>query len=66
MARVFVDGRAVEAAIAVRQAVQADGHEVEFVESVRELDGRLGGAAEVALVLTGPPGESRAAAMRGR
>ncbi|MYA32675.1 MAG: sigma-54-dependent Fis family transcriptional regulator [Gemmatimonadales bacterium] len=65
MARVFVDGRAVEAAIAVRQAVQADGHEVEFVESVRELEGRLGGAAEVALVLTGPPGESRAAAMRG-
>ncbi|WP_419938477.1 sigma-54 interaction domain-containing protein [Candidatus Palauibacter sp.] len=65
MARVFVDGRAVEAAIAVRQAAQADGHEVEFVESVRELDGRLGGAAEVALVLTGPPDESRAAAMRG-
>ena len=65
MARVFVDGRAVEAAIAVRQAVQADGHEVEFVESVRELEGRLGGAAEVALVLTGPPDESRAAAMRG-
>jgi len=65
MARVFVDGRAVEAAIAVRQAVQADGHEVEFVESVRELEGRLGGAAEVALILTGPPDESRAAAMRG-
>lgn len=65
MARVFVDGRAVEAAIAVRQAAQADGHEVEFVESVRELEGRLGGAAEVALVLTGPPDESRAAAMRG-
>ena len=65
MARVFVDGRAVEVAIAVRQAAQADGHEVEFVESVRELDGRLGGAAEVALVLTGPPDESRAAAMRG-
>ncbi|WP_419858052.1 sigma-54 interaction domain-containing protein [Candidatus Palauibacter irciniicola] len=65
MARVFVDGRAVESAIAVRQAVQADGHEVEFVESVRELEGRLGGAADVALVLTGPPGESRAAAMRG-
>ena len=65
MARVFVDGRAVEAAIAVRQAAQADGHEVEFVESVRELEGRLGGAAEVALVLTGPPDEARAAAMRG-
>ncbi|MYC18812.1 MAG: sigma-54-dependent Fis family transcriptional regulator [Gemmatimonadales bacterium] len=65
MARVFVDGRAVESAIAVRQAVQADGHEVEFVESVRELEGRLGGAADVALVLTGPLGESRAAAMRG-
>ncbi|MDE2663165.1 MAG: sigma-54 dependent transcriptional regulator [Gemmatimonadota bacterium] len=65
MAGVFVDGRAVEAAIAVRQAAQADGHEVEFVESVRELEGRLGGAAEVALILTGPPGESRAAAMRG-
>ena len=65
MARVFVDGRAVETAIAVRQAAQADGHEVEFVESVRELEGRLGGAAEVALVLTGPPDESRAAAMRG-
>ena len=65
MARVFVDGRAVEAAIAVRRAVQADGPEVEFVESVRELEGRLDGAAEVALVLTGPPDESRAAAMRG-
>ncbi len=65
MARVFVDGRAVEVAIAVRQAVEADGHEVELVESVRELEGRLGGAADVALVLTGPPDESRAAAMRG-
>ncbi|WP_420633628.1 sigma 54-interacting transcriptional regulator [Candidatus Palauibacter sp.] len=65
MARVFVDGRAVEDAIAVRAAVQADGHEVELVESVREIEGRLGGAADVALILTSAPDERRAAAMRG-
>ena len=65
MARVFVDGRAVEDAIAVRAAIEADGHEVELVESAAEIDGRLGGAEQVALVLTGAPDERRAAAMRG-
>ena len=65
MARVFVDGRAVEDAIAVRAAVEADGHEVELVESAREIEGRSGGADEVALVLTCAPDEARAAAMRG-
>ena len=65
MARVFVDGRAVEDAIAVRGAIEADGHEVELVESAAEIEGRLGGAEQVALVLTGAPDERRAAAMRG-
>ena len=65
MARVFVDGRALEEALAVRAAIEADGHEVELVESVREIEGRLGGAADVALVLTCAPDEPRAAAMRG-
>ena len=65
MARVFVDGRAVEHAIALRTAIEADGHEVELVESAQEVEARLGGADEMALVLTCPPGERRAAAMRG-
>ena len=65
MARVFVDGRAFEEAIAVRAAIEADGHEVELVESVGEIEGRLGGREDVALILTAPPDERRAAAMRG-
>ncbi|MCG8466963.1 MAG: sigma-54 dependent transcriptional regulator [Gemmatimonadetes bacterium] len=65
MARVFVDGRNLETAIGVREAVQADGHEVELVESARDIEGRLGRAEETALVLTGSPDEPVATAMRG-
>lgn len=64
MARVFVDARSVETAIAIREAIQADGHEVELVEAARQIEGRLGGAGEDALVLTAPPDESVSATMR--
>ena len=64
MARVFVDARSVETAIAIREAIQPDGHEVELVEAARQIEGRLGGAGEDALVLTAPPDESVSATMR--
>jgi DNA-binding NtrC family response regulator len=64
MARVFVDGRSVETAIAIREAIQPDGHEVELVEAARQIEGRLGGAGEDALVLTAPPDESVSVTMR--
>ncbi len=64
MARVFVDGRAIEMAIAVREAILPDGHEVELVESAREIEGRLGGAGDVALLLTAAPDDRVSAGMR--
>ena len=64
MARVFVDARSVETAIAIREAIQPDGHEVELVEAARQIEGRLGGAGEDALVLTAPPDESVSVTMR--
>lgn len=65
MARVFVDARAVETAIGVREAILPDGHEVELVESAREIEGRLSGSGDVALVLTSAPDDAVSAAMRG-
>ncbi|MDX1578822.1 MAG: sigma-54 dependent transcriptional regulator [Gemmatimonadota bacterium] len=65
MARVIVDGRAREVALDVREALRPDEHEVDFVESAREVEGRLGGSEDVALILTAPPEESVSAALRG-
>ncbi len=65
MARVFIDSRDLETAIGVREAIRPDGHEVELVESGRDLQGRLDGPEEVALFLTGPPDDAVSASMRG-
>jgi DNA-binding NtrC family response regulator len=65
VARVFIDTGELEAAIAVREAVEADGHEAEMVETARELESRRReGEEEVALVLTSAPEEDRAVRMR--
>ncbi len=64
MARVFVDGRAVESAVPIREALLSDEHEVIFVETTREVEGRLGGAEDVALILTAPPDERLSTALR--
>ncbi len=64
MARVFIDSRNVETAVPVREAVAADGHDAILVESAGELEGRLGGLEEVALILTGDPGDPASSAMR--
>jgi len=67
VARVFIDTGELETAVAVREAVQADGHEIEMIESARELDHRRReGEEEIALVLTSAPGGERAGAMRRR
>ena len=65
MARVFIDGRAVETAVLVREAIAADGHESELVDGVRGLTGRLGGTDEVALVLTGDIADRVSSTLRG-
>jgi len=65
VARVFIDGRTVEEAIGVREAILVDGHECEIVESAKEISGRIGGVGEVALILTGPAGDRVGAGMRG-
>ncbi|MDH3735162.1 MAG: sigma-54 dependent transcriptional regulator [Gemmatimonadota bacterium] len=65
MARVFIDGRAAETAVLVREAIAADGHEGELVESARAFTGRLDGAEAVALVLTGAPDDRVSSALRG-
>jgi DNA-binding NtrC family response regulator len=55
VARVFIDTSELETAVAVREAVQADGHEIEMVESVGEVESRLRDDEEIALALTGSP-----------
>jgi len=64
MARVFVDGRAVETAVLVREAIAVDGHEVDLVESARGLAGGLAGGESVALVLTDAVDDRVARALR--
>ncbi len=64
MARIFIDTEDLESAVAVREAVQADGHEIEMVESRSELESRSrGDEDEIALVLTGDPERRAARAM---
>ena len=65
MARVFVDEHLLEGALALRAAIEADGHEVELVATAEDIQRRMAGASERALVLTGAPGEPRAVEMRG-
>jgi len=65
MARVFIDGRSVETAILVREAIAVDGHEAELVEGVRGITGRLGGSDEVALILTDDVADRVSTALRG-
>ena len=65
MARVFIDERVVETAVLVREAIAPDGHEAELVDSARRLTGRLEGADDVALILTGPLEDRVGAALRG-
>ncbi len=52
MALVFIDARALEEAVAVREAVAADGHDVTMIESAAEIEGRSEEGDEVALFLT--------------
>ncbi|MFQ5679781.1 MAG: sigma-54 interaction domain-containing protein [Gemmatimonadota bacterium] len=66
MADVFVDARNVEAAVAVREAVKVDGHEVSLVESAKELEGRVREGAEVALFVTGDPEDRETARLLSR
>jgi len=55
VARVFIHDADVEAAVAVREAAAADGHEAEILPDLDALERRLGGEDEFALVLTGDP-----------
>ncbi|MDT8435462.1 MAG: sigma-54 dependent transcriptional regulator [Gemmatimonadota bacterium] len=55
MARVLIDERDMEAAVLVRRAAGADGHETILVGGADEADLHLGGDEPVALVLTGSP-----------
>ncbi len=66
MARVFVEMGDMESALAVRQAATAEGHDVEMVESVGEIEARLrSDAEEMALVLTGRLDEAVASKLSG-
>ena len=66
MARVFVEMGDLETAVAVREAVAADGHDVEMVESPGEIESRLRpGMEEMALVLTGRLDERVASRLSG-
>ncbi len=65
MARVFIETGQLEAAVAAREALEADDHVVEMVETARELESRRRSAEEdIALVVTSPPDADRALAMR--
>jgi len=66
VARVFVEMGDLESAIAVREAAEADGHDVEMVESPGEIESRLLPVGEdMALVLTGALNETIAASLSG-
>jgi len=65
MALVFIDVRDLETAVAAREAVLADGHDIRMVESPDEIDGRLDSAGEVALFVTSDPGGAATRAMIG-
>jgi DNA-binding NtrC family response regulator len=54
VALVFIDTANLEAAVVIREAVLADGHEILMVEAAREIEDRAE-EEEVALFLTGDP-----------
>ena len=56
MALVLIDDRNVGAAVAVRQAAEADGHATGMVPSADYVERRLDGEETVALVITGEVG----------
>ena len=64
MARVFIDARNLEAAIAIREAITADRHDAVLVESADEIEGRLEDGGLAALLLTSDPADRTSAAMR--
>ncbi len=64
MARIFVDGRVPDVSRRIGEILRQDRHEIEFVDSARQIDGRLGGKTHNVLILTGAPDERRAASMR--
>jgi DNA-binding NtrC family response regulator len=59
MARVLIDDRTIESAIAVRQAAEADGHTTEIISSIDGLDRSLTGGGTVAFVSTGDPADPK-------
>ncbi len=66
MAQVFVEMGDLESAVAVRDAAEADGHDVEMVESPGDVESRLRPASEeMALVLTGGLDETVASKLSG-
>ena len=66
MARVFVETGDLERAIAVREAAEADGHDVEMVESPGEIESHLlPSGKDMALVLTGALDETLASRLSG-
>ncbi len=57
MARVLIDDRDIETAVAVRAAAEADGHATEIVSSIDGLETLLAGDGAVAFVTTGRPAD---------
>jgi DNA-binding NtrC family response regulator len=64
MARTFIDSRNLEAAVAIREALTSDRHEVMLVESADEIEGRLEDGSLTALLLTSDPADRTSVAMR--
>ena len=58
MARVLIDDREIDSAVAVRQAAEADGHTTRIISSIDDLDRSLAGEGTVAFVSTGDPADS--------
>ncbi len=63
MALVFIDTASLEAAVSIREAVQADGHDALMIDRAREFDDRADETV-VALILTRDPLEPEAERMR--
>ena len=59
MARVLIDDRTIESAVAVREAAEADGHTTEIISSIDGLDRSLAGGGTVAFVSTGVPADPK-------
>jgi DNA-binding NtrC family response regulator len=66
VARIFVEMGDLESAVAVRDAAEADGHDVEMIESPADVESRLRpGTSEMALVITGRLDENVASKLSG-